>query len=305
MKMKRISSLVILMVGFMAASAEKPLQLNLEKGKTYYQVISTQNTILQQPQGMSIEVEMGINQTLAYKVVDVKDSLFFTEITLSKLKTSIKSPFGTMAFSSESTDMTDKTSQILAELSKHPFHVTLTKSGQIVKIDADSLLKSVINASSILEEGEKVSMSKQILDSYGEKSIRQGIESCFAFYPPTKVEKGSRWNTQRNLENIVTFTSNYQLEVTDVTNDSYTIKCVAEMSTPENMAPTSMNGMDAKCTINGTTEGTITVNRSTGWVISSNMSQALKGTIDILPNAQAPQGMQVPLTLTGITTITQ
>jgi hypothetical protein len=305
MMMKKISLLVILMMGLIAASAEKPMQLNLEKGKTYYQVISTQNTIVQQPQGMSIELEMGINQTLAYKVVDVKDSLFFTEITLSKLKTSIKSPFGIMEFSSESIDLTDKTSQILAELSRHPFHATLTQSGRIVKIDVDSLLKAAINASSGLDDDEKVSMTKQILDSYGEKSIRQGMESSLAFYPPAQVEKGSRWTTRRTLENIVTFTSDNQLEITDVTGDSYTIRCLSQMSIPENSAPTSMNGMDAKCSLNGTSEGSITVSKATGWVISSSMSQALKGTIDILPNAQVPQGMQVPLTLKGVTTITQ
>ena len=78
-----------------------------------------------------------------------------------------------------------------------------------------------------------------------------------------------------------------------------------EVDLAENAEPANLNGMSAKYAINGTTEGDVTIDVKTGWIIKSTFSQNLKGNLEFLPNAQMPNGMQVPITITNTGSVTQ
>ena len=289
---------------FLASFAEKPIQLRLEKGKTYAQILNINSKVSQLVQGMSMDIEMGIVTTTSYKVLDVKDSLIFTEVTLSSMKTTMKSPMGTMEFSSESQNASDPTSMLLQELSKNPFKVTLTQSGKVAEVNSSAAIDKAISSVTTLSDDQKGMLKKQLADQFGDDIMKQNLENGFAYYPPKK-EKGEKWNSTLKVKTVIEMEIQNQNEVTDVTPESVTVKYNGEMASPENAEPTMLNGLNAKYAISGTMDGTVTLDVKTGWIISSTVNQNLKGNIDILPCAQAPSGMQVPMTITTTGTVTQ
>lgn len=302
--MRKITTAAFLLLCFLTSFAEKSIQLKLEKGKTYAQVSNINSKISQLVQGMSMEIEMGIVAITNFKVLDVKDSLMFTEVTLSNMKTTIKSPMGTMEFSSDSQNASDPTSMLLQELAKNPFKVTLTQSGKVTEVNSTAAIEKAISGVATLSDDQKATMKKQLTDQFGNEVMKQNLENGFAYYPPKKV-KGEKWNSTLKVKSVIDMEIQNQNEVIDVTSQSVTVKYVGEMASPENSEPTLLNGMNAKYAISGTMDGTVTLDVKTGWIINSTVNQNLKGNIEILPNAQVPNGMQVPMTITTTGTVTQ
>lgn len=302
--MKKLLSAAFLLLVFSASFAGSSVQLRLEKGKTYSQVTVQNSKISQLIQGMSVDIEMDVASTTTFKVLEVKDTLFVIEATMSMLKTTMKSPMGAQEFSSESKNVNDPSSMLLQELTKSPFKVTLTRSGKVAEIDINTAIDKAVNSVVTLSEDQKVALKAQFKGQFGDDNMRQTIENAFAYYPPKSV-KGEKWTSTLKVKGMVEMESQNQNEVTDVTAESVTVKYTGEMASPENAEPALVNGMSAKYAISGTTEGTATIDLKTGWVIKNTASQAMKGNVEILPNAQVPNGMQIPMTFNTTVTITQ
>ena len=302
--MKKLLTAVFLLFAFSVSFAEKPIQLRLEKGKTYTQVSNINSKVSQFVQGMSIDIEMSIVSTTSYKVLDVKDTLLFAEVSFSSLKTTVKSPMGVQELSSDSKNVNDPSSKLMQELTKNPFKVTLTQSGRVVEIDANTAIEKAVNSVVALSDDQKAMVKGQFFEQFGNAAIRQNLENTFSYYPPKNV-KGEKWNSVQKIKTSLALVLNNENEVTDVNNENVTVKYVGEMSSPENAEPANLNGMSAKYAINGTTEGDVTIDVKTGWIIKSTFSQNLKGNLEFLPNAQMPNGMQVPITITNTGSVTQ
>lgn len=193
---------------------------------------------------------------------------------------------------------------LMQELTKNPFKVTLTQSGRVVEIDANTAIEKAVNSVVALSDDQKAMVKGQFFEQFGNAAIRQNLENTFSYYPPKNV-KGEKWNSVQKIKTSLALVLNNENEVTDVNNENVTVKYVGEMSSPENAEPANLNGMSAKYAINGTTEGDVTIDVKTGWIIKSTFSQNLKGNLEFLPNAQMPNGMQVPITITNTGSVTQ
>lgn len=299
--MKRKLLAIVLLAAATGAFAQKPLLLNLKKGETYLQKTSVDLKMNQQFGGMDMEVSITNVQDLNFKVVDVKDSLFFFEIAYTKLKMAVNAQGMNMEYSSDVNK--DKASAILASMVSKPFRATISNRGIVHKIEADSLIKAVVNASGNPNDPETAAMSAQIKNSFGEASLKDNIASSLAMFTPARVSKGSKWETKRQLSGQMPLISDIKFEVIDETPTTYSIKMNSVVSSPLDAPAISNAGMEMKYSVNGSVEGTIILDKSTGWIINNTSEQALKGVMDILPGAQMPNGAQIPITIVANTVI--
>lgn len=301
--MKKTALAILFALAAAGAMAQSNLQLNLKKGSTYTQQTNSQMKIMQQIQGMSMDMEITINQTFKFSVIDVKDTVFLTEMRISKVSTQIKSPFANMVLSSESTDKNDEGSKMLSLIVNKPIKATLSRTGRVLKVNVDSLLNAI--ATSQDGKGLQAGVNQQLYAMYSEKPLTQSLENSMGFYPSTNVKVGSKWKTNHTIENMVTFQADNSYEVVEESPESFTISCKSEMSTPNGNASSAFGGGVSKCNISGTTNGTIKVDKSTGWVISSTLKQAMKGAVTVSQPQQPAQDMTIPIVITGTTTVTQ
>lgn len=300
--MRKTFLALILLVATAAAFAQKPLLLNLKKSESYLQKMSSVLKMNQQFGGMDIEVNITNNQDLNFKVVDIKDSLFFFEIVYTKMKLTVNTQGMNMEYSSDNNK--DKASAILASMVSKPFRATISRTGLVHKIEADSLIKAVVAASGNPDDPQTAAMSAQIKNSFGEASLRDNIENSLSMFTTAKIAKGSVWSTKRQLTGQMPLMSNLKFEVVDETPTTYSIKVKSEVSSPKDAPAINNGGMDMKYSIDGTVDGTIIVDKSTGWIINNTSEQALKGVMNILPNGQMPNGATVPINIIANTTIT-
>lgn len=299
--MKRKLLAVVLLAAATSSLAQKPLLLNLKKGETYLQKTSIELKMNQQFGGMDMEVGITNVQDLNFKVVDVKDSLFFFEIAYTKLKMAVNAQGMNMEYSSDVKK--DKASAILSSMVSKPFRATISNTGFVHKIEADSLIKAVVGASGDPNDPETAAMSAQIRNSFGEASLKDNIASSLAMFTPTKVSKGSKWATRRQLTGQMPLISDINFELVEETPTTYSIRMNSAVSSPKDAPAISNAGMEMKYSVNGSVEGTIVVDKATGWIISNTSEQVLKGVMDIQPGAQMPSGAQIPISIVANTVV--
>lgn len=284
--------LIVLASLTLGVAAQKPLTLNLKKGSDYQRKNTIDMKITQDFNGMSMEIAMNTAFDASYKVVDVKDSLFQMNVTYDRIKMAITAPGTNVELSSDKNN--DPGSSMLSQMVGKSFGATISKTGLVKKVDADSLINSVAKA-----VGNNEVMASQIKNSFGEASLKNDLENSFSFITTKKIAKGSKWSVTTNVKMSTSLSAITNYEVIEETKDNFIIKFNSEMSSPENSPAVNNNGMEMKYNLNGTTEGTMTINKASGWIVSSTSDIALKGVVEIQPNAQIPSPMSVPITIIG------
>ena len=64
-----------------------------------------------------------------------------------------------------------------------------------------------------------------------------------------------------------------------------------------------MYGTKMNLQLSGTQTGTLEIDEATGWTLSNKVNQKFVGVIKMSPNEQMPNGMSIPLSVEGTTTL--
>ena len=147
--------LLFLSVTFCFAQKKK-LSLNLTKGETYNQIVSSKILINQTVNGQPVNMDMTISGKMTYKVLDLKDQLFDMEVQYESLSMSMKLPNVTMEFSSEKKDEKDILSSILSGMKNKPFYITMSDDGRVKKVSKiDELFSNAFKNFPDITEAQK------------------------------------------------------------------------------------------------------------------------------------------------------
>ncbi|MCB0699054.1 MAG: hypothetical protein H6551_08985 [Chitinophagales bacterium] len=76
-----------------------------------------------------------------------------------------------------------------------------------------------------------------------------------------------------------------------------------KLETADKDAYAKVNGMDAKYDLNGEYDAEYELDPQTGWVTKATINQSTGDSVIIKPNDQIPDGMIIPMEMTGSTTI--
>lgn len=303
--MKR--SLTFLFVAFFCSAcyAQNKIELNLLKGKVYQQKMSAAMAIKQNINGAEMLINMDVSGTTAFTVTDVKEGVYDIDVAYKSLAMKSDIPGGqSMSFDSEKKDEKDTLSTSLALMKDKPFHMKMNRQGKILAIsDVSHLYANVFEKFPNLTPSARQKLQAQMEQSFGEKAFKNNMENMTAFYPQTAVGKGGKWkvtSTTASANMDIQLENNYTLD--DVTAGQYIISGVSKITSPNAGKFVEMNGMSIKTDIVGNVNASMKVNRKTGWVEESASNMSLKGSISIQANDKLPDGMTIPMEISGKST---
>lgn len=276
------------------------LSLNLEEGETYKQKSSIQSTINQEIDGQKINMIMGIDGVMAYKVTKANASDYEMDVTYESLSISMNLPQGKMEFSSDKEGEADIFSKILSEMTNTPFQLKMSKLGKVLEIkNIDKLFESAFNKFPDLPADQMAQIKSQLSKAYGEKSFRGNIEMATAIYPVTPVNEGDSWEIKTTLESGLTADMNSTYTLSEENSKDYLIIGDTDIETTDKQANVELNGMSMRYDMKGKMASRITVDKETGWILEAKVSQNIGGDVYMQPNAQMPDGMKIPMTMTN------
>jgi hypothetical protein len=280
------------------AYGQYSLGLNLEKGHTYFLHIKTTMRLDGEMNGQKMGGSSTMTALAKFKVLRASDLEYELEASYDSVHLGIKSPMGSMEFSSNNgASDQDMPSGGLNMMTQRHFNITLLKNGAVKKINnpdtagISSLLKNI----PMIEGIKKMLMMGQIKHSFNPQIMRENLEKLTALFPNKKVSLNEEWgNTimpDSGTENRIK--TNYRL--VDYTSGLATIKGHSESILRSSQR--NGNKMPMAFDLSGKSESTITVDASTGWIKESEIQRNLDGHISMKANLGGATAKESPFHL--------
>lgn len=275
------------------------LELKLKKDSTYYQKIVSTSLVTQTFNEQAIELNMGVSGVMAFKVIDFKDNIYTMEVKYEQLGLSMGITGGeTTDFNSNKNDTNDMVSTILKNMIKKSFNLKMDKTGKILEVtNIEKLYESMFEGLENVSDEQKEQIKAQLMTTYGSDSLKGNIEMSTAIFPTIQVKKGDKWNIITDLSAgfIAKLNSTYELK--EINKDSYTINGNGTLTSETNDKYVESNGVFIKYNIGGAVLSQITVDKATGWISESKITQTFEGTNHIKFEADSTEDTPVPMNM--------
>ena len=279
------------------------LSLNLVKGKDYFQNTNAVMSIKQNVNGMDMNINMTISCTVKHTVTAVVNDVYTMDVSYVNMAMKMDMPTGAMEFNSEKNDAGNPMGTVLSKMINKPFQVKINKVGKILEVSNTESLFSGAFEGVELPEAQREQMKAQLKQSYGDKAFRGSMEMLTGVFPDKPVAKGGTWAINSKVETtmVLALAAVYKLE--EVTPTAYVLSSTATVNSENKDAFVAMNGFPMRFDMTGTYVSNVKLDKTSGWVIESKIVQDIKGKTFIKESEQLPQGMTIPMEITGTSTI--
>jgi hypothetical protein len=251
-----------------------------------------------------MKIDMAINMQSTFDVKDVQGDNYILDMKYKAMKINMVMPGGgdAMTFDSNTTEdiaTQQNISPMLKAIIDKPLEIVMSKTGKIESVKGmEKFHEAMVNS---MDKNIPEQMKQQLITQFGSQFSEEAIKTMFAqnsnFFPDKPVRAGDRWNVKSSAT-VSNFKMDLDMRMTlqSIEKDAVNITIEGTCLTPEGYEQKT-NGITTKVTLKGTLQGLVKVNKNTGWIISSNITQHFEGNIDAM-------GMQIPLSVTSKITVT-
>ena len=297
MKTKFFLTAIITVFALTTAIAQTTLQLNLQKGETYYQSSKTNSVTTQTISGVSMVITTTIDAKYSYKVTGADENNYDLEVKYEKLLVSTSMPQMSISYSSENPK--DAISSALSGMTKRSFNIKMNKLGEVLEVrNLDKLIGESISQNGGLSEMEK----QQIIQLLNEDQFKGSIEMATAIYPKAAVSKGDSWEMASSINSAgISISIKTKYTLAENSGNYNKVMGISTIESDPNAVPMQSQGMSIKYKLSGTGTTQITLDAKSGWITEATIEQKIKGDMQILDGMAA--GMNVPISIDNITAI--
>jgi hypothetical protein len=257
------------------------LLLKLQKGATYEMATSTLNLIDQDMMGQKIQIEQVTDMVVSYQVIDVlPNGNYLIEYALSKIKLQTKMNGQETVKDSEGTD-----NNPLKGLIETKLKIEISPKGEISKVEG------------IEEFAKKFAFDPQLaqaLEMYmNEKNLKSSLSQSLGYFNENAIKIGNKWSSKVKIAALKDAESEVNYEVVGIAKNVVSLKLNSDLKID---APIEQLGFKMDMKANAKSEGTMTVDASTGWLMASEMKDMIDMKMKFL-NPQTGEDMVIPMVM--------
>jgi carbon monoxide dehydrogenase subunit G len=265
-----------------AADDTVELKLNLEKGREYKLVITTEQSIVQ----WIMETEMEMDQTVVlgetFKVTDVaEDGTYTIEVKIGPVAMKMESQMMSFEFDSEDPpDEIPMAARGMAAFVDQVFTVKMTPRGKVVELSGtDKLFESMKDAFEGVDEQTRDRMIEDMKKQFGGDGLKEMMETFTAIYPDKPVGVGDSWEQKSVMSRVFPLIANVTYTLAERKDGVASLKVDGTFEPNPKGEPTKMGDMTMKIALKGTQEGTLQIDETTGWFVAGEMTQEMEGEV--------------------------
>lgn len=265
------------------------LKINLESGTSYrFAHLQTQN-ISQEWMDQLMEIKHQFEIDYIFKIEKVTDREVEIQVSYERLAIDMELPQGRIVFDTERQEPLNgefaEDFVAVSNLLNNPFSITLNREGELMDSEG---LESLLNEKGTIEH-------PNLLELFNKERLLSAIENSFHIFPEDSIQVSSEWlkNKRYNLN------SQLQLDI----RESYTLEGLSEdlawinlESTVKGIKNDSSSFDDIK--IEGNAHGIMEVERTTGLILFSEITEELEGSIKV-QESDIPVRITISETLHG------
>jgi hypothetical protein len=281
------------------------LSLNLTKGTTYYQNTTGKVTIAQTVNGQKSNIITNIVCKIAFTVTAVHDTLYTMEARYLNLSLNMQLPTGNMNYSSESPAADDLVSLAFAAFKNQPIDMVMTRTGKLQSLSGIDYIFDKILAGFTQISAEKKEQIKSLLaQSFGDRAFRSSFEMGTVIFPTVPIKKSAFWIIDTQMETARAAYQHTIYELRQITDVDYLIHGNSTITYQDAEKFIETNGVPLRYLLSGFMQADIRVNKATGWVTESRITQTISGNTEIKANPKMPNGMTIPMNMRSDMVIT-
>jgi len=275
------------------------LQLNLKVGDSYTQRVATTQKISQTIMGKTQSNDQNMVMTYTFKIKDKTDKgVAIADATYDQMTISLNG--GPVSMTYDSTDPKAKVPAMLKPYSKmigKTFTVKIAPDGTIPEVTGmEKLFNNALDELKL--EGKAREQAKQLLEQqFGADNVRSLFEQTLAIYPDKPVKTGDSWSRKIDASQVFPMVINNTWTLDSYNDKQVVLKLTSTLLPTDAAKSLTMQGMQMAFDFKGKQDGSITLDRTSGWIQKENLDQSLDGTMAIKGPPQMPQDMKVPVTM--------
>jgi hypothetical protein len=233
--------------------------------------------------GQAMNIDMEVFQCMHFTVASITDSLIDLEARYDSMAVKVEMPNFSQRHSTGQSDPGNLMNSMLEALKDKPFNIILTKSGKIHAIkNLEAIMAAVDKLAEQADPQQGQMFKQQIQGQFGEEAIKEGMFALSVIFPEKPINKGESWQTTstRTTGNLpIKEMSTHTL--TDVTDTQYVIETVSDVQqNPDAQGASMGQGPAPKMNIKGTDSRITTLDKATGWLVSSKGETSLDAGLD-------------------------
>jgi hypothetical protein len=297
----KISALILALMLVLPTFSQVTLKYNFKKGDIFKQSIATNTDLTQKVMDQEMKIKISFNGKSTFEVKEVTNENYTLEMKYKELKMSVAMPGMDLSFDSntpEDVATMQDFGPMLKVIVDKPVEIVLTKAGIVESVKGtDKLGEAMLNS---LDENIPDASKQQLISQFGSQFSEEQFKSLFSqnagYFSDKPVNTGDSWNYKLSTTTSnITFDIDTKMTLKSIAGDVVTIDAEGTFSTPEGYE-TEMNGMTAKVALKGAQKGLVKIDKNTGWIISSEMTQNFAGDMELM-------GMKIPISSISTTSI--
>ena len=284
-----------------AFSQSQKLEYKLKKGETYQQNAVVESMVKQTVMGQVVEISSSNIINMNITVLEENASGYKLSASIKKMAvtTNIPSMGTSIVYSTEDdapvTANTKGVSDILKGLKDTPFTMEMTRRGEVTTVQGINAIVTKMITAANLNDAESALLNQTMSQIMTDESYQAQMKQMMMTYPDKALKLGETWTQQSKITTTMTLDVETTYKVQSISEKAIVIVAEAVIAAKEQGMEVS--GVAAIVNMDGKQEGTITIDPTTGWIVSSTAKQDVKGQIEV-------QGMSVPMEIKNIVTVT-
>ena len=285
---KAILIVIILNISilFSSAPAQDGIQprLNLEPGTSYICTMDMTRHIMQTTGGDNQVMEQDLLLEWDYKILSKKDNGNY-EISARYDRVKSSQTFGMQKVEFDSDSMPDYIDPSMIGY-KHmvgsELKMEITPEGRVKKLDGfQEILDKIIEELNIPDSPERNQIINNLRGQFGDEAMRQSFEQITSFYPEEPVNTGDQWHSESAMDVGFPIVVDSDYKLLSRENGMAEIDVAATVHSNPGSDNIDMGSFSLTYIIDGTQNGRITLDESSGLPVSSDITQQFTGTVSV------------------------
>lgn len=293
-----LALLLVLLVQVGYAQRKVTMRYHLKEGQSYTLVNSITQTIDQNIQGM----QQNSRQTILFEFDCMAEKVrrngstdmnfHYQRVKFAAAGDLINTEYDSADPESEPNMQT----MAFAALVGQQLAVQMSDRGEIVKIDGvDAILDNMLDMYGITAEAQRRQIRGTLASQFSDKALKNQFVGLSLVFPEYAIGVGDSWQQKMEVNSGFPLVLNTTYTVLSMDNNVMELSVKSDIISAPNMKPVQMNGQEIVYDLSGTQEGITRIDMRTGWTLDSNAKQDIAGTVEIIPNAQIPEGISWPI----------
>ena len=281
---KLSAAIVLILFGSSASYADFPIeyQLRLETGSVYQLTMETtlSSNMIIDSQRQTMEQSNLNKYTYNVESVDENGNMRIA-VTYDRIKFNSKIGPQQIEYDSEfPPDYYEPATIGFKALVGSVINIEITSSGEILEISGiDEIIDNILAEANLPETEFKAKFESDIRSQFGYDATKQALEQISGFYPDKPIMVGESWS--KDIDITLGFpmkiSSNYKLESSEDGISKILVNSV--ISSRDNLEQIVMGPISFIYDIDGSQNGVINVEESSGIAVSIELTQEFEGTV--------------------------